>query len=179
MINIHLIVLGKLKEKHMKDFSAEYEKRLSGYCKLTVTELEPVKLSDNPSQSEIQNALNKETQLIKPALRQAREIGGAAKRIVRIVVVRRTVRVDNAEIVGVRRIDRAQPRIDCPLRTATRHCFRCAPKKSLSAYLRFLSLLITAFSSSYSREIASPVRCAIASSFSAAFLPATVFPPAV
>lgn len=65
MINIHLIVLGKLKEKHMKDFSAEYEKRLSGYCKLTVTELEPVKLSDNPSQSEIQNALNKETQLIK------------------------------------------------------------------------------------------------------------------
>lgn len=65
MINIHLIVLGKLKEKYMKDFSAEYEKRLSGYCKLTVTELEPVKLSDNPSQSEIQNALNKETQLIK------------------------------------------------------------------------------------------------------------------
>ena len=65
MIHIHLIVLGKLKEKYMKDFSAEYEKRLSGYCKLTVTELEPVKLSDNPSQSEIQNALNKETQLIK------------------------------------------------------------------------------------------------------------------
>ena len=65
MINIHFIVLGRLKEKYMKDFSAEYEKRLSGYCKLTVTELEPVKLSDNPSQSEIQNALNKETQLIK------------------------------------------------------------------------------------------------------------------
>ena len=65
MMNINFIVLGKLKEKYMKDFSAEYEKRLSGYCKLTVTELEPVKLSDNPSQSEIQNALNKETQLIK------------------------------------------------------------------------------------------------------------------
>lgn len=65
MINIQLIVLGKLKEKHMKDFSAEYEKRLSGYCKLTVTELEPVKLSDNPSEQEIRNALDKETQLIK------------------------------------------------------------------------------------------------------------------
>ncbi|MBR2953714.1 MAG: 23S rRNA (pseudouridine(1915)-N(3))-methyltransferase RlmH [Clostridia bacterium] len=64
MMNVHLIVLGKLKEKYMKDFSSEYEKRLSAYCKLTVTELEPVKLSDNPSQSEIDNALTKETQMI-------------------------------------------------------------------------------------------------------------------
>lgn len=65
MMNINFIVLGKLKEKYMKDFSAEYEKRLSGYCKLTVTELEPVKLSDNPSEQEIKNALAKETQMIK------------------------------------------------------------------------------------------------------------------
>lgn len=65
MININFIVLGKLKEKYMKEFSAEYEKRLSGYCKLTVTELEPVKLSDNPSEQEIKNALAKETQMIK------------------------------------------------------------------------------------------------------------------
>ena len=65
MININFIVLGKLKEKYMKEFSAEYEKRLSGYCKLTVFELEPVKLSDNPSEQEIKNALTKETQMIK------------------------------------------------------------------------------------------------------------------
>ena len=65
MMNINFIVIGKLKEKYMKDFSAEYEKRLSGYCKLTVTELEPVKLSDNPSEQEIKNALTKETQMIK------------------------------------------------------------------------------------------------------------------
>ncbi|MBR5246310.1 MAG: 23S rRNA (pseudouridine(1915)-N(3))-methyltransferase RlmH [Clostridia bacterium] len=64
MMNVQLIVLGKLKEKYMKDFSSEYEKRLSAYCKLMVTELEPVKLSDNPSQSEIDNALSKETQMI-------------------------------------------------------------------------------------------------------------------
>ena len=50
MMNINFIVLGKLKEKYMKEFSAEYEKRLSAYCKVTVAELEPVKLSDNPSQ---------------------------------------------------------------------------------------------------------------------------------
>ena len=65
MMNVQFIVLGKLKEKYMKDFSAEYEKRLSTYCKLNVVELEPVKLSDNPSQSEIENALIKETQMIK------------------------------------------------------------------------------------------------------------------
>ena len=64
MMNVQLIVLGKLKEKYMKDFANEYEKRLSSYCKLTVTELEPVKLSDNPSKTEIDNALNKETQMI-------------------------------------------------------------------------------------------------------------------
>lgn len=65
MMNVQLIVLGKLKEKYMKDFSSEYEKRISGFCKLTVTELEPVRLSDNPSEKEIQNALKKETALIK------------------------------------------------------------------------------------------------------------------
>ena len=65
MMNVQLIVLGKLKEKYMKDFASEYEKRLSAYCKMVVTELEPVKLSDNPSQSEIDNALAKETKMIK------------------------------------------------------------------------------------------------------------------
>jgi 23S rRNA (pseudouridine1915-N3)-methyltransferase len=65
VINVHLIVLGKLKEKYMKEFASEYEKRLSAYCKLTVTELEPIKLSDNPSQTEIDNALSKETQMVK------------------------------------------------------------------------------------------------------------------
>ncbi len=65
MMNVQLIVLGKLKEKYMKDFAAEYEKRLSAYCKMTVVELEPVKLSDNPSHSEIDNALIKETKMIK------------------------------------------------------------------------------------------------------------------
>ena len=65
MMNVQLIVLGKLKEKYMKDFAAEYEKGLSAYCKMSVIELEPVKLSDNPSQSEIDNALTKETKMIK------------------------------------------------------------------------------------------------------------------
>lgn len=64
-MNVQLIVLGKLKEKYMKDFSEEYEKRLGAYCKLTVTELEPVRLPDNPSEKEIENALKKEASSIK------------------------------------------------------------------------------------------------------------------
>lgn len=64
-MNVQLIVLGKLKEKYMNDFSGEYEKRLSAFCKLTVTELEPVRLSDNPSEKEIKNALKKEALEIK------------------------------------------------------------------------------------------------------------------
>lgn len=70
MMNVQLIVLGKLKEKYMKDFSAEYEKRLSAFCKLTVTEIEPVRLSDSPSEKEIENALKKEADLIKGKILQ-------------------------------------------------------------------------------------------------------------
>lgn len=70
MMNVQLIVLGKLKEKYMKEFAGEYEKRLSAYCKFAVTELEPVKLSDNPSAQEIENALNKETQTIKAKIQK-------------------------------------------------------------------------------------------------------------
>ncbi|MCH5191280.1 MAG: 23S rRNA (pseudouridine(1915)-N(3))-methyltransferase RlmH [Oscillospiraceae bacterium] len=65
MMNVSLIVLGGLREKHMKELAAEYEKRLSGYCRLNVVEIDPVKLSDNPSQQEFLNALSKEARLIK------------------------------------------------------------------------------------------------------------------
>lgn len=64
-MNITIIALGKLKEKYMRDFSEEYQKRLSAYCKLNIIELSPKKLSDNPSQSEINLALEAEAQQIK------------------------------------------------------------------------------------------------------------------
>lgn len=64
-MNITIIALGKLKEKYMRNFSEEYQKRLSAYCKLNIIELSPKKLSDNPSQSEINNALETEARQIK------------------------------------------------------------------------------------------------------------------
>ncbi len=65
MIKITLITLGKLKEKYLRDATDEYAKRLSRYCKLDVVELNPVMLSDKPSQSEIDTALAKEAEAIE------------------------------------------------------------------------------------------------------------------
>lgn len=64
MIKITLIALGKLKEKYLSDAVQEYKKRLSRYCNLDICEIEPVRLSDKPSEAEIKSALEKESQLI-------------------------------------------------------------------------------------------------------------------
>ncbi len=64
-MNITVITLGKLKEKYLTDAIKEYSKRLSLYGKLNIIELTPVRLSDNPSRSEIENALSKEAEEIK------------------------------------------------------------------------------------------------------------------
>lgn len=64
-MNITVIALGKLKEKYLKDAISEYTKRISAYGKTEIIELTPVKLSDNPSQAEIDSALLKEAEEIK------------------------------------------------------------------------------------------------------------------
>lgn len=64
MIKVTLIALGKLKEKYLRDACDEYIKRLSRYCNLDIIELEPVKLSEKPSQAEIDTALKKEAEMI-------------------------------------------------------------------------------------------------------------------
>ena len=64
-MNITIICLGKLKEKYLRDAVDEYVKRISAYGKPDIIELNPVRLSDNPSQNEIDNALSKEAEEIK------------------------------------------------------------------------------------------------------------------
>ena len=39
MLSVYLICVGKLKEKFYQDACAEYIKRLSAYCRLTLVEL--------------------------------------------------------------------------------------------------------------------------------------------
>ncbi len=70
MIKISLICLGKLKENYLKDACAEYEKRMGAFGKLTVTELSPAPLPENPSRAQITAALNTEAKLILSKLPQ-------------------------------------------------------------------------------------------------------------
>lgn len=64
MIKVTVIALGKLKEKYLRDASAEYQKRLSRYCNFNLIEIEPAKLGEKPSKSEIDTALQKEAETI-------------------------------------------------------------------------------------------------------------------
>ena len=64
MINLTLICIGKLKEKYLRDACDEYKKRLSTLSKLNIIELSPERLSDNPSQKEIDEALKNEGKAI-------------------------------------------------------------------------------------------------------------------
>lgn len=70
MITVTVVALGKLKERYMREFSAEYEKRLSAFCKLQIVELSPERLPENPTQSEIDRALAQEAKQILSKLPQ-------------------------------------------------------------------------------------------------------------
>ena len=68
MQTVQILALGKCKEGYLREACREYEKRLSRYCRLQITELEPAALSQNPSEKEIAAALEKEgAELLKRA----------------------------------------------------------------------------------------------------------------
>ena len=64
-MTINLIVIGRLKEAYLRNACAEYIKRLSRYCTFELHELDECRLSDSPSEKEIQAALRKEGEQIK------------------------------------------------------------------------------------------------------------------
>lgn len=64
MFRIHLIVTGNLKERYWREAAAEYEKRLSAFARLTVSELKESRLPENPGPAEIATALEKEADAI-------------------------------------------------------------------------------------------------------------------
>jgi len=68
MMNIHIICVGKLKERFYIDAVAEYTKRLSAYCRLQILELPEEKLPQDPSQAQIDAALKKEAAAIRSKL---------------------------------------------------------------------------------------------------------------
>jgi len=60
MVNLHIICVGKLKEKYYMGAAEEYGKRLSAYCKLTLSEVPEQQLPATPSAAQVEGALLKE-----------------------------------------------------------------------------------------------------------------------
>ena len=63
-MNLTLICVGRLKENYLRDACSEYQKRLSGFCRFNIEELEAERLPDDPSDAEIAAALEKEGERI-------------------------------------------------------------------------------------------------------------------
>ena len=61
---IKIIAVGRMKEKYFVEAFAEYEKRLSPFCRLETVEIDQEKLPDDPSEKEISKALETEADKI-------------------------------------------------------------------------------------------------------------------
>lgn len=64
MTHVTVICLGRLKESYLRDAVAEYSKRLTAFCKLTIIEKTPVRLPMDPSKAQIDAALQSEAKVI-------------------------------------------------------------------------------------------------------------------
>ena len=68
MTTINLIYVGNIRENYLLAAVAEYEKRLSAYCRLVCTEIKEDKLPDDPSQAQTEAAMKKEGERILAVL---------------------------------------------------------------------------------------------------------------
>ena len=68
MQNVTVLCVGKLKEKFYLDACAEYQKRLTRCCKLSLVELNEERLPENPSAAQIEAALEREAAAIEEKL---------------------------------------------------------------------------------------------------------------
>lgn len=64
MQSVKIICVGKLKDKFFRDASDEYMKRLKGYCKAEIIEIPAANLPDEPNDTQISAALEKEAEQI-------------------------------------------------------------------------------------------------------------------
>ena len=70
MLNVKIFVTGTLKEQYYKDAIAEYRKRLTNLCQFDIIEFKEYKLSDNPTERQIEQALSEEGDKILSSLPQ-------------------------------------------------------------------------------------------------------------
>lgn len=64
MQSVKIICVGKLKDKFFRDASDEYLKRLKAYCKAEIIEIPAANLPDDPNDTQITAALEKEADAI-------------------------------------------------------------------------------------------------------------------
>ncbi len=65
---VRFITVGNLKESYLREAAAEYKKRLSGLCRVEELELRETRVSDDPSDAEIRQALAAEGKAILAAI---------------------------------------------------------------------------------------------------------------
>ena len=68
MMTVRLVCVGKLKEKYWRDACAEYEKRLSAFCRFQIVELPETRLPETPSAAQLEAALREEGKRILAAV---------------------------------------------------------------------------------------------------------------
>ncbi len=68
MIELTLITVGTLKEGYLREAVAEYEKRLSGLCRLQAVSLKEEKIPDEENPAAVASALEKEGERILSAI---------------------------------------------------------------------------------------------------------------
>ena len=64
MLTINCICVGKLKERYWTQACEEYQKRLGAFCKFRIIEVAEHKLPEQPSETQIQQALKAEGEKI-------------------------------------------------------------------------------------------------------------------
>lgn len=74
MLNVKIICIGSIKEKYFKDAIFEYQKRLTDFCKFSILELPEYKISNNPSNADINKALTEEGKRVLSKIKDKDEI---------------------------------------------------------------------------------------------------------
>ncbi len=64
MLTVNIICIGKLKEEYWRSACAEYEKRLSSFCRLRTIELSETRAPEHPSPAQIAKVVESEGKLI-------------------------------------------------------------------------------------------------------------------
>ncbi len=68
MAVIKIITVGTLKEDYLRAAVAEYEKRISGFCRVESVNIKEAKLPQDPSEGDIRRALGEEARQILAAM---------------------------------------------------------------------------------------------------------------